>query len=145
MANRFSLIRPFGRWPLLWDDDDPDSVFSLSSLGAAARDNKMNVEETKEQYKVTVDIPGFDKNEVKVTFEDGTLMVSGSKSEEKKVEDKKKNYIQMEKSSMQFTRQWMPPVSVDEKSIKANVANGELKITLDKKGETSKGVEIKVE
>lgn len=132
------------RWPIPWVDEEVEDFF-LTPFGSY-QDYKMNVEETDEGYNVTVDVPGFNSSEIDVNFHDGVLTVSGKKSEERRVEEEKKNYLLLERSSQEFTRQWTAPAKIDEAGIKARMKNGLLTVFLPKsKEEKPKISQIKIE
>ena len=61
-----------------------------------------NVAETDEGYEVSLDLPGVDPDEVKVELENGSLRVSGERSEEK--EEKGKTFHRVERTTGEFRR-----------------------------------------
>ena len=92
---------------------------------------------------MNLDVPGIDKNDVKVKFEDNTLIVSGERKYENKEEEK--NYRQIERIYGTFTRTLRLPKDVDAQKISANYKNGVLEITLPKAEEVKpKEIEIKI-
>ena len=50
---------------------------------------KTDVKDTKEVYKVDIDLPGFTKDEIQMHLKDGVLTVSAAKGLDKDEEDKK--------------------------------------------------------
>jgi HSP20 family protein len=79
------------------------------------------------QYVITAPLAGFKPEEVDVTFADGLLTISAKHSEEKKTE--RDGYLRQEVVSGNFYRQ-IPVGDIDPKSIKAQVENGVLTVTL---------------
>jgi HSP20 family protein len=79
------------------------------------------------QYVITAPVAGFKPEEVDVTFADGVLTISGKRSEEKKTE--RDGYLRQEIVSGNFYRQ-VPVGDIDPKSVKAQVENGVLTVTL---------------
>ena len=78
-------------------------------------------------YNIEMDIPGFDKKDVKIEVEDGYLTVSAKKSE--KHEDKDKHYIKRERYSGSFKREFYIG-DVNHEDIKAEFKDGTLNITV---------------
>lgn len=92
---------------------------------------------------VEMDIPGFDKNDIKIDVEDGILTIEAEKEESS--EDKEdKNYYRRERTYGSFKRQFNVG-NVKETEIDAKFNNGVLKISFPKeeKKETKKFIEIK--
>ena len=63
-----------------------------------------DIYEKEGKYNIVMDIPGFDKKDVKIEVEDGYLTISAHKSE--KHEDKDKHYIKRERYSGSFKREF---------------------------------------
>ncbi|MDD5457701.1 MAG: Hsp20/alpha crystallin family protein [Candidatus Margulisbacteria bacterium] len=97
--------------------------------------------EDEDNIYVETDLPGMEKNDVKVSVEKGILKISAKK--EGKKEEKKKGYIARERYQGSFYKEISLPSSVEENKIQANLKNGILSINLPKK-EEAKGKEIEV-
>ena len=82
-----------------FDDFDKDFFGGRSPLYGKRAKNlmKTDVKETKDCYKVAIDLPGFKKDEVKVELKDGYLTVSAAKGLDKDEEDKEGRYIRQER------------------------------------------------
>ena len=122
-------------------DDDFDNFF----LPAVKRNNEMkcDIYEKDNKYHIEMDVPGFNKEDIKIDVEDGILTIEAEKSESK--EDKEgKNYYRRERTYGSFKRQFNVG-SVKEHEINAKFHNGVLKISFPKeeKKETKKFIEIK--
>lgn len=94
----------------------------------------VNIRETKNHYKLDVSVPGFKKDDFKITTEDGLLTISAEGSEEKNEE--KANYTRKEFSSSSFSRTFRLPENVEQNHISANYNNGLLEIELKKSGKS---------
>lgn len=101
----------------------------------------VDIVEDKDKIDVQVDLPGMQKEDVKVSVEDDTLTIRGERKSFK--EEKDKNYLQVERTYGKFTRSFSLPSTVDGSKIKANYKNGVLKIELPK-SEAVKPKEIPV-
>lgn len=129
-----SLVRynPFlGRWPDIWDDDD-------LSLNTTA--NNLDVYETEDEVVVKANVAGVDEKDIEVTFEDGVLLVTGEKKEEK--EDKEKTHYS--KSMWSYSYKVAVPGVIDtSKDISAETENGVLTVVF-KKAEVAKPKKLTV-
>ena len=58
---------------------------------------KTDVRETENAYEVAIDLPGFKKDEVQVSLEDGYLTISAAKGLDKDQKDSNGRYIRQER------------------------------------------------
>ena len=90
---------------------------------------KMDIYEKDNKYVVEVDVPGYKKEDIKISCENGYLTIEASKKAEEH-EDRK--YLHRERSfSSRETRQ-VYVGDIDEESIKAEFKDGTLVVTLNK-------------
>ena len=82
-----------------FDDFDKEFFGHRSPLYGKRAKNlmKTDVKEAKDCYKVSIDLPGFKKDEVHVELRDGYLTVSASKGLDKDEEDQEGRYIRQER------------------------------------------------
>ena len=105
---------------------------------------RANIDETKDAIKVTFELPGMDKKDIKVTVHEGVLTVSG-KREFKTEGTTKDGYMRREISTGEFTRSFTLPDTVNPDSITADYKNGLLEVKLAKLEEVKpKEIDIKV-
>ncbi len=98
----------------------------------------------KDSIVVKAEIPGVDKKNIKVTFQDNTLTIKGETKREE--EEKKGNYYYSERYYGSFSRTIELPVEIEKDKVKANYKDGILTITLPKSKEAeSKETEITIE
>jgi HSP20 family protein len=90
----------------------------------------LDVRETEDRYEVTVDLPGLEPDAVNVTFEDGTLTVSGKR--EFASEEKGETYHRIERSFGTFARSIGLPHTADAERIEATFDKGVLTISVPK-------------
>ena len=102
----------------------------------------VDIVESKDNIEVQVDLPGMEKDDIKVSVEDSVLTIKGERKAMK--EEKEKNYHQIERTCGTFTRSFSLPTSVEGERIKANYKNGVLKIDL-RKAEAVKPKEIPID
>jgi HSP20 family protein len=108
----------------------------------AAWNPAVDVVEEKDKVLVKVEVPGVDEKDLRVTFEDGLLTVSGERQFERKDD---RNYHRIERAYGSFTRTFSLPRSVDAAQIVASYRNGVLEVEIPKKEEARpKQIEINV-
>ena len=106
-------------------------------MGAA-----VDVAEETDKIVVKVEVPGMNENDLKVSFEDGLLTVSGERQFERKDD---RNYHRIERTYGSFTRTFSLPRSVDAQKISASYVNGVLEIEIPKLEEAKpKQIQINV-
>ena len=107
---------------------------------------KTDVKETENGYELDIDLPGFKKEEVQASLENGYLTISASKGLDKDEKDKKGRYIRRERYSGTMSRSFYVGEGVEQKDIHAKFENGILKLTVPKtnaqKVEESKHIAI---
>ena len=109
---------------------------------------RMNIMETKDNYKLELCIPGLTKEDVKLSIDaEGNLVVEMVK--ENKVEEKKEEmrYLRHEFSVEHFRQTVMLPEDIHKEQISAKVENGILdivipKVTVEEKKQAVQNIEI---
>ena len=76
---------------------------------------KSDVTENDKVYQVKIDMPGFDKKDIHVNYDNGILTVSGHRDTVSDHADKDGQIIQSERSYGQMSRSYrLPDVDVDK-------------------------------
>jgi len=102
-----------------------------------------DITEDKDNYILKLDLPGVTKDDVKISFTDGMLNISGERKQEKDVKDSK--YHRMERTYGKYFRSFSLPSKIKENNIDAEFNNGQLIITVPKAEEAKpKEIPIKV-
>ncbi|MDZ7808012.1 MAG: Hsp20/alpha crystallin family protein [Gracilimonas sp.] len=86
--------------------------------------------ETDKEYIVAVDLPGFQKKDIKINYEDKRLIIKGTRKEETK--EKEKDYLHRERYFGEFVRTLTLPTQIKEDKIKASFKDGVLTVTAPK-------------
>jgi len=111
-------------------------------LGAAWSPLVDVLEEDKE-YLIKAEIPEVDRDNVKVTVNNGTLTISGERKLEK--EDQTKKYHRVERSYGSFVRSFALPEQVEAEKVTADFKNGLLTVRLPKAEKAlPREVEVKI-
>ncbi|XP_073142055.1 18.2 kDa class I heat shock protein-like [Henckelia pumila] len=122
--------------PLSMDIWDPFEGFPFHR-SAANRDisgfvnARVDWKETPEAHVFKADVPGLNKEEVKVEVEEGrVLQISGERSGEK--EEKNDKWHRVERSGGKFLRRFRLPENAKLGEIKAAIEDGVLTVTVPK-------------
>lgn len=81
-----------------------------------------------DHIKVIADIPGFNKGDIEIYFENGDIVIKAERKEE--VEEKKRDYIRRERRMGRFYRRISLPADINKDEVKAKYNNGVLEITI---------------
>ncbi len=92
---------------------------------------KTDISETETELKITCDVPGLSKQDLKIEVDDEhrMLTISGESKSEKKEDNER--FHMVERSSGSFTRSFRLPAYVST-DVKAKLEDGILKLTLPK-------------
>lgn len=93
---------------------------------------KTDIRETDSAYELEMDLPGFKKEDVKVSLENGCLTISAEKGMDQD-ENKKGRYLRRERYAGACERSFYVGEDVTEDEIKGEFKHGILKLTIPKK------------
>ena len=98
---------------------------------------KTDIKEHSNKYELLVDLPGFNREDIKMHIEDGYLIINAKTSNE---EDDSENgkYVRKERYYGECSRSFYVGDNITEEDIKANFKNGTLNIEVPKKEEKEK-------
>lgn len=104
---------------------------------------RVNITENDSRIKLEFELPGLERDDIKVTVKDGLLTVSGERKAEKKEENE--NYVRSEIYNGQFSRSFTLPETVETDKISADYKNGLLTLALPKSEKAKpKTIEVKI-
>lgn len=112
-----------------------DSIFNNNNI------MKSDIYEKDNNYVIEIDVPGLNKEDITIDYDDGYLTISAVKEENK---EENNNYIRKERYYGEYKRSFYIG-NIDETNIKANYNNGTLNITFPKEEiskDTKKQIEI---
>ena len=107
------------------------------------KDLKTDIVEKDNQYEVTMDVPGVNKSDISISFDDQTLTIDVKRVKEEK-NDEKKNYICKERSVYDYSRSFYLE-NGDESNVKAKLSDGILMICVGKKAQVNTKKTIAIE
>ena len=96
----------------------------------------VNITEQKDDYLVSLAVPGLKKDDFKIDVEGNMLTISSEKEETKEEKDKK--FTRKEYNYSSFSRSFSLPEEINKEKIEASYEDGVLKISLPRKEEAKK-------
>jgi HSP20 family protein len=91
----------------------------------------VDVQEQNNEIIVTADVPGMDRNDIKLEITDNNVLeITAQKKSEKKEGEEAKGYLRHERSYMGFYRAIQLPAEVDKSKARATYNNGVLSVTM---------------
>ena len=130
----------FEGFPFYMDKDIDNAEKKLYGK-KAARIMKTDIKEHDDGYELIIDLPGFTKDEIKASVENGYLTVSAAKGLDKGEQEKKSGrYIRQERYAGACERSFYVGENVEQSDIKAEFKHGILTLFVPKK-EAKKAVE----
>ena len=152
--NKNSLIRykDGSVWPLLEDRMNRvfsgffDDLWATSPLQNAQTNfnPQFNVEENKECFLVSAELPGISEDNIEVTCERGNLVISGHKKEDYDRNENGIHYVGRSYGSFQKSIPFSDQIAEDK--IEAKLDKGVLRVVLPKNntnGERTKRIAVK--
>ncbi|MGE5106324.1 MAG: Hsp20/alpha crystallin family protein [Sphingobacteriales bacterium] len=105
-------------------------------LGRTLTIPAVNITENKDDFVVSLAVPGMKKDDFKIDMEGNMLTISCEKEEKK--EEKEARYTRKEYNYSSFSRSFTLPEDVNKEKIEAKYEDGVLKLMLPKKEEAKK-------
>ena len=99
---------------------------------------KCDIYEKDDKYYVEVDLPGFKKEDIKVSLKNGYLEINASRKDE--CEDK--NYLRKERRLFDISRTFYLG-KVDDENVLASYKDGVLEIIVSKQKDNIINIEVK--
>ena len=115
----------------LWEELFKDPFFSPRESKVMRTD----IKENKHDYSIIMDLPGYEKEDIKVDIDNGYLNVSASMNKSNDEEEKGK-FVRRERYFGECSRSFYVGDEVSDKDIKASFKNGILTLTVPKVEET---------
>lgn len=104
---------------------------------------KTDVKETEDGYQLEMDLPGFTKDEIQASVENGYLTITASKGLDQDEQEKETGrYIRRERYAGACQRSFYVGENITQEDIKGEFRHGILKLTIPKK-EAAPAVEEK--
>ncbi len=104
----------------------------FSDMGFGAGEFKTDIKDKGDKFILEAELPGFEKEDIKVDIHDHDLTISAERKNESEDKDKDGNYIRRERTYGCFQRSFHIP-NVKTEEIDGSYKHGVLKLTLPKK------------
>ena len=105
---------------------------------------RVDVSENDDAFVIKAEIPGINKDDVKVSLDNGVLTLQGERRQER--DEKGWRFHRMERSYGHFMRSFTLPGNVDAEHLKASFHNGLLEVDIPKlEKATRHAVQVPVE
>ena len=131
------MLVPRKRFDLFDDFFNDDDFFTRRQVNLM----KTDIREKKDKYIIDVDLPGFEKENIKLSLNNGYLEISAKVEKEDKSDDEK--LVRQERFYGECSRSFYVGGEISEEDINAEFKNGTLKIEVPKKEEEKKLPETK--
>ncbi|MDZ7701659.1 MAG: Hsp20/alpha crystallin family protein [Halobacteriales archaeon] len=119
-----------------WRDEGEDSWFGEHEMA-------LDILDEGDEFVITVDVPGYDRNEIDVRVSDRTLWIEAERREEAEEGDDK--YLRRERRRVSQSRSIPLPSDVTAEGVTARLKNGILTITVPKAEPTEEARRIEIE
>ncbi len=128
----------------LFDDFFEDEFFPRHEFIPKKERNlmKTDIKEKKDKYILEIDLPGFEKDKINLSLENGYLNIHAKVNKEEKKEDDEK-YVRKERFYGECSRSFYIGEDIKENEIHAEFKNGTLKLEIPKKEEEDKSRQVK--
>lgn len=126
----------------LFDDRLFDVFGDAREMGAGARSPLLDVSESEHSYTVKLDMPGVDKEAVKITIDARQVNVEAEQQQD--IEKKEgERLLYRERSAARFSRSFTLPEEISQSDSTAKMSDGVLTLTLAKRGRHA-GAQLRV-
>ncbi|SDA37566.1 Molecular chaperone IbpA, HSP20 family [Butyrivibrio sp. INlla18] len=99
----------------------------------ASRMMKTDIREKDDNYEISVDLPGFKKEDITVELDNGYITINASKNLDKDENNKKGKLLRQERYAGSMTRSFYVGENVEKEDVDANYRHGVLNLTIPKK------------
>ena len=113
----------------MFDDFFKDPFFTRNNV---VKVMKTDIQEKDNNYVLDMDLPGYEKEDIKAQLKDGYLTITAQKNTSNEDKDEEGNDIRRERYCGKCSRSFYVGDSIKEEDIKANFNNGILELTFPK-------------
>ena len=131
-------------YPSVFSNDFADDFFNdffaapMKRVTYGSNSMRTDIKELDDHYAIEVDLPGFHKDEIDITLDNGYLTIKAHKGLKEDEKDKKGVIIRQEKTYGTLARSFYIGENITSDDLKAKYENGVLIISIPKKEETRK-------
>jgi HSP20 family molecular chaperone IbpA len=128
----------------LFDDLFEDEFFPRHEVFTRKERNLMrtDIKEKNDKYLLDIDLPGFEKENINISLNNGYLTVEAKVNRNEKKEENEK-FVRKERFYGECSRSYYVGDDIKEEDINAEFKNGILKVEIPKKQIENKTKEVK--
>ena len=127
---RTNEMRPMSNMLNLFDDFF-NRIFEEESTVDNTRSMAMDIIEHEKEFELLANLPGFKKDDIKISVHDNQLMIEAKTADQK--EERKGTVYRCERYSGSYRRNLLLPENADIAKISAKMEDGVLKLSIPKK------------
>lgn len=117
----------------LFDDFTKETKRAAQNLVGVTGVMKTDIVEKEDHFELLVDLPGFNKEDVKVELKEGYLNIEAERNSSKDEKDEEGTFIRRERYTGTCSRSFYVGEELKQEDIKAKFENGILTLTVPKK------------
>ncbi len=106
-----------------------DDFFAPVFFNRSMDNMKTDIKETEKEYELSIDIPGFEREDINLTLNNGYLTIEAKRGA---VEENGENYLRRERA-VSYARSYYVGDAVSEEDITAKYKRGTLTVNVPKK------------
>lgn len=138
LGNPYRVLEPANMFASL--RRDMDRLFDEAWAGQGGLRSRgwlppVDIQETENEIRVDVEVPGLRSEDLDVSVENGVLTISGEKRFERKEGDEERGQLVVERQYGRFTRSFTLPAQVDAENVRAECSDGVLSLVLPRRSE----------
>lgn len=123
-----------------WQGTEPRALVRIEVNSDVDRFPRVDIAETEKAYYLRAEVPGFDKKNLEVLYEDGALILRGRREPE----SEKVQRLLSERFYGSFERRFRLPEEVRVEKLKARYRDGILTVEIPKIRKKSREIRIEV-
>jgi len=123
----------------LFRDSLNRSDFSNPATPGSFYEPDLDIEERKDHYLMTLDLPGMEKNEINLDITENEIIISGQRNYQSEAQDDKQGFYRLERQFGSFSRRLPLPERGTAEGVEASYENGVLQIKIPKRAAEASG------
>ncbi len=132
---------PVSLWREFHDEVDNWLAAANGQMEAPSRwAPAVDVIEEQDSYVLKADLPGVERQDIDIVYEDSALTIKGKRDSETR--DEHDGYKRIERSHGEFQRTFRMPENIDAENISAKNEHGVLVVRIPKQEKAQKKIEV---
>jgi len=104
--------------------------FCRANIGAGVLRPTLDIDESEQSYTISVDMPGVDQDDIQLSVDQDTLMLSAKRQRKVEEQDNNAQFHRVERSFGRYERALTLPADANSDEISASYRNGVLEIEI---------------